>query len=196
MLAGFFENGALKSLSSSISGLPTQTYGLDGMGRTNAVTASAGQTHLVNGATTSYGLYQSTVTYGSGATTLNRCMSLRKSPSPITCSLDSDGAAITIWASTRFRAFFLMPHAMRRSRRFSCCFGSGSRLHFSARFIEISPVLAASDCAEKRYQCAARGQPRHFSIHCAEVIIRAEFPGGLNACFTRTRHCLTPGSAG
>jgi RHS repeat-associated protein len=64
--AGFWANGALNTLNSNISGLPNQTYGVDGMGRANAVSASAGQTPLVNGASTSYGLYQSTVTYGSG----------------------------------------------------------------------------------------------------------------------------------
>jgi RHS repeat-associated protein len=67
VIAGFFENGALKSLSSSISGLPSQTYGIDPMGRTNGVTASSGQ-NPVNSAGTSYDLanFKTTITYGSG----------------------------------------------------------------------------------------------------------------------------------
>ena len=66
--AGFWANGALNTLSSNISGLPTQTYVVDGMGRTNGVNASAGQIHLVDSTGTSYDLanYKTTVKYGSG----------------------------------------------------------------------------------------------------------------------------------
>ena len=67
--AAFWENGALETLSSSISGLPTQTYGVDTMGRTNAVSASAGQNPVTS---TAYDLavndtshYTTTITYGS-----------------------------------------------------------------------------------------------------------------------------------
>jgi RHS repeat-associated protein len=62
--AGFFENGALKSLSSSISGLPSQTYGVDPMGRPNTVTASTGQ-NPVTGTTFDLANFKTTVTYGS-----------------------------------------------------------------------------------------------------------------------------------
>ena len=62
--AGFWENGAWKSLSSSFSGLPTQTYGIDSMGRSNTVSASAGQNPVTS---TAYDLanFKTTVTYGS-----------------------------------------------------------------------------------------------------------------------------------
>lgn len=63
--AGFWENGALKTLSSNISGLLTESYGVDGMGRTNAVNEVSGQTLVSN---TSYNLSTFTygVTFGSG----------------------------------------------------------------------------------------------------------------------------------
>jgi RHS repeat-associated protein len=62
--AGFWENGALKSLASSISGLPTQTYNVDAMGRPNTVSASSGQNPVTS---TSFDLpnFKTTVTYGS-----------------------------------------------------------------------------------------------------------------------------------
>jgi len=62
--AGFWENGALKSLGSSITGLPTQTYGVDPMGRPNTVNASSGQNPVTS---TSFDLpnFKTTVTYGS-----------------------------------------------------------------------------------------------------------------------------------
>lgn len=63
--AGFWANGALHTLSSNISGLPSQTYGVDGMGRTNAVSASSGQNPVTSA---SYNLSTFTygVTFGSG----------------------------------------------------------------------------------------------------------------------------------
>jgi RHS repeat-associated protein len=62
--AGFWENGALKALTSSVSNLPTQTYGVDAMGRPNTATASAGQKPVTG---VSYDLtnFKTTVTYGS-----------------------------------------------------------------------------------------------------------------------------------
>lgn len=62
--AGFWENGALKTLSSSISGLPSQTYGIDSMGRPNTATASAGQ-NPVTGVSYDLTNFKTTVTYGS-----------------------------------------------------------------------------------------------------------------------------------
>jgi RHS repeat-associated protein len=56
---GFWANGGLSSLSSNISGVPTETYGADGMGRASAVTASSGQNPVTS---TSYNL--NTYTYG------------------------------------------------------------------------------------------------------------------------------------
>ncbi len=65
--AGFWENGALKTLSSSISGLPTENYGVDPMGRTNAVTATSGQNPInANGVSYDLANHRTTVTYGSG----------------------------------------------------------------------------------------------------------------------------------
>jgi RHS repeat-associated protein len=63
--AGFWENGQLKTLSSSISGLPSQTYSVDPMGRTSAVSASSGQNPVTS---TSYNLstFIYGVTFGSG----------------------------------------------------------------------------------------------------------------------------------
>jgi RHS repeat-associated protein len=63
----FWENGALKALSSNVSGVPAQTYGVDSMGRTQTVTANSAQNpNLVTG--TSYNLSAFTygVTFGSG----------------------------------------------------------------------------------------------------------------------------------
>jgi RHS repeat-associated protein len=62
--AGFWANGALNTLSSSITGVPTQTYGVDPMGRTYSVTAGSGQNPVTS---TSYDLanYKRTVNYGS-----------------------------------------------------------------------------------------------------------------------------------
>ena len=57
--AGFWANGGLSSLSSNISGIPTQTYAVDPMGRTSMVSASSGQNPVTG---TSYNL--STFTYG------------------------------------------------------------------------------------------------------------------------------------
>lgn len=73
--AGFWENGALKSLSSNISGVPAQNYGLDSMGRTYSVSNNSTQNpNLVT--STSYNLspvtysgvssYTSSVSFGSG----------------------------------------------------------------------------------------------------------------------------------
>jgi RHS repeat-associated protein len=66
--AGFWENGALKTLSSSISGLPSANYGVDPMGRTNAVTTPSGGQNPINTNGVTYDLanYKTTVTYGSG----------------------------------------------------------------------------------------------------------------------------------
>jgi RHS repeat-associated protein len=63
--AAFWENGALKTLSSSISAIPTQSYGVDGMGRTASVSASSGQNPVTS---TSYNLstFSIGVTLGSG----------------------------------------------------------------------------------------------------------------------------------
>lgn len=63
--AGYWANGALQSLSSNISGLPNQNYGVDGMGRTNSVSASSGQNPVTS---TSYNLstFTNNVTFGSG----------------------------------------------------------------------------------------------------------------------------------
>jgi len=62
--AGFWANGALNTLSSNISGVPTQTYGVDAMGRTSAVSAASGQNPVTSA---SYDLanFKTTVTYGS-----------------------------------------------------------------------------------------------------------------------------------
>jgi RHS repeat-associated protein len=61
----FWENGALKTLSSSIAAVPTQTYGVDSMGRTTSVSASSG-TNPVD--STSYDLanFRTTVNFHSG----------------------------------------------------------------------------------------------------------------------------------
>ena len=61
---GFWENGALKSLGSSISGLPTQTYAVDPMGRPNTISASSGQ-NPVTGVSYDLTNFKTTVTYGS-----------------------------------------------------------------------------------------------------------------------------------
>jgi RHS repeat-associated protein len=64
--AGFWENGALKTLSSSISGLPTENYAVDGMGRTNAVSATSGQSPIpANGVVYDLANFKTTITYGS-----------------------------------------------------------------------------------------------------------------------------------
>jgi RHS repeat-associated protein len=62
--AGFWANGALNTLTSNISGLPSQTYGADGEGRPSSVTAGTGQNPVTS---TSYDLvnYKMTVNYGS-----------------------------------------------------------------------------------------------------------------------------------
>ena len=63
--AGFWANGALNTLSSNISGVPTQTYGVDGEGRPYSVSASSGQNPVTS---TTYNLstYTNTVNFGSG----------------------------------------------------------------------------------------------------------------------------------
>ena len=63
--AAFWANGALGSLSSNLAGLPTQTYGVDAMGRTSTVSAASGQNPVTS---TSYNLaaYSFGVTFGSG----------------------------------------------------------------------------------------------------------------------------------
>jgi RHS repeat-associated protein len=62
--AGYWANGALESLSSNITGVPTQTYGVDGEGRPYSVTAATGQNPV---ASTTYNLstYVATVNFGS-----------------------------------------------------------------------------------------------------------------------------------
>jgi hypothetical protein len=62
--AGFWANGALNTLSSSISGLPSQTYGVDSMGRGYSVTASSGQ-NPVNSTVYDLTNFKTTVTFGS-----------------------------------------------------------------------------------------------------------------------------------
>jgi|GEM_PF-1213310 len=73
--AGFWENGALKSLSSSISTVPTQNYGLDAMGRTYSVSNNSTQnpnlvtstTHNLSPVTYSgISSYTNSVSFGSG----------------------------------------------------------------------------------------------------------------------------------
>jgi RHS repeat-associated protein len=63
--ASFWANGALNTLSSNITGVPTQTYGVDPMGRTASVSAGSGQNPVTS---TSYNLSTFTygVTFGSG----------------------------------------------------------------------------------------------------------------------------------
>ena len=63
--AGFWANGALNTLSSNISGVPTETYGVDGEGRPYSVSASSGQNPVTS---TTYNLstYTNTVNFGSG----------------------------------------------------------------------------------------------------------------------------------
>jgi RHS repeat-associated protein len=62
---GYWANGAMSSLSSNITGLPNQTYGVDSMGRTSTVSASTGQKPVTS---TTYNLSAFTygVTFGSG----------------------------------------------------------------------------------------------------------------------------------
>jgi RHS repeat-associated protein len=62
--AGYWANGALESLSGNITGVPTQTYGVDGEGRPYSVTAGTGQNPV---ASTTYNLstYTATVNFGS-----------------------------------------------------------------------------------------------------------------------------------
>jgi RHS repeat-associated protein len=62
--AGFWANGALNTLSSNITGLPSQTYSANGKGRPSSVTAGTGQNPVTS---TSYDLvnYKTTVNYGS-----------------------------------------------------------------------------------------------------------------------------------
>ena len=61
----YWENGALKTLSSSITGVPTQNYGVDPMGRIKTVSASSGQ-NPVTGTTYNLGSFTTTVNFGSG----------------------------------------------------------------------------------------------------------------------------------
>jgi len=65
--AGFWANGALNTLSSNISGIPSQTYSADGAGRPSSVTANSSQNATVVSSTT-YDLlnYKTTVLFGSG----------------------------------------------------------------------------------------------------------------------------------
>jgi RHS repeat-associated protein len=62
--AGFWANGAPQSLSSNITGVPTQTYGVDAMGRPYSVTAGSGQNPVTS---TGYDLanFKTTINYGS-----------------------------------------------------------------------------------------------------------------------------------
>jgi RHS repeat-associated protein len=62
--AGYWANGALNTLNSNISGIPTQTYAVDPMGRTYSVTAGSGQNPVTS---TTYDLanFKTTVNYGS-----------------------------------------------------------------------------------------------------------------------------------
>ena len=63
--ATFWENHALKSLGSNVTGVPNQTYGVDAMGRTATVSAGSGQNPVTS---TSYNLstYTYSTTFGSG----------------------------------------------------------------------------------------------------------------------------------
>ena len=62
--AGYFANGALQGLTSNITGLPNQTYNVDGEGRLSTVSAISGQNPVT---ATVYNLsaHTTTVTYGS-----------------------------------------------------------------------------------------------------------------------------------
>ena len=72
-IASYWANGALNTLSSNITGLPIQTYGVDSVGRAYSVTASGtGQqkpvtstAYVVPTNPSSTNLYTTTVTYGS-----------------------------------------------------------------------------------------------------------------------------------
>ena len=61
---GYWANGALNTLSTNISGLPNQTYGVDPMGRGYSVTAGSGQNPV---SSTVYDLvnFKTSVTFGS-----------------------------------------------------------------------------------------------------------------------------------
>lgn len=61
----YFANGALNTLSTNVSGLPTITYGTDGEGRVSTVTASSGQ-NPVSSTAYNYGSQVTDVTLGSG----------------------------------------------------------------------------------------------------------------------------------
>jgi len=80
----------------------------------------------------------------SGAIVVNRFTIVIRSDRLITCSSGGDRATCSNSAATRCLAFLLIPRSIRETLKCSCCLDSGSWLHLSARFIEISPDLAAS----------------------------------------------------
>jgi len=64
--AGYWANGVLNTLSSNISGLPNQTYGIDSMGRPSGVTANSSQNpNVVTSTVYDLATNRTTVTYGS-----------------------------------------------------------------------------------------------------------------------------------
>ena len=64
---GFWANGAVASLSSNISGIPAQTYGVDSMGRSYSVTANSQQNpNVVSNTVYSLSAFTTTLTFGSG----------------------------------------------------------------------------------------------------------------------------------
>jgi len=65
--AGFWANGAVNTLSSNISGIPAETYGVDSKGRASSVTASSGSNaNVVSGTVYDLATFKTTLTLGSG----------------------------------------------------------------------------------------------------------------------------------
>jgi RHS repeat-associated protein len=67
LTTAYWANGAVSSLGNNIIGLPSQSYGVDGMGRTSTVSASSGQ-NPVTATSRSLSSSMYSVTFGSGDT--------------------------------------------------------------------------------------------------------------------------------